>query len=308
MHNHPRLRILLPVLVLLAHPAAPAAADAPAAPPAAAGPSKHVLIIGIDGVRSDALQAAGTPNLDALIAAGAVSYDAFAGGVLGTVSQAQSSSGPGWTSILTGVWADKHGVKDNSFKGRNFENYPHFYQRIREANPTATLASIVQWEPIDSLIVAPASTDYRATGQAVADKAVAYLAANDPVVLFLHFDDVDHAGHHSGFSTTNTEYLAAISQADQDVGKVLAAIHERPKHADEEWLVLVTTDHGGIQKGHGGQSAVERTVFMIASGGGVTHRVISPGPGLTAIAPTVLTYLGIPINPAWGWESLPFGL
>jgi membrane-anchored protein YejM (alkaline phosphatase superfamily) len=37
---------------------------------AAASQPRKVLIIGIDGVRTDALQQANTPNIDALIASG----------------------------------------------------------------------------------------------------------------------------------------------------------------------------------------------------------------------------------------------
>ena len=126
--------------------------------------------------------------------------------------------------------------------------------------------------------------------------------------MFLHFDDIDHAGHEFGYGTGIPQYVAALRKVDAEVGTVLSAIHNRRNHANEQWLVLVTTDHGGIGMEHGGQSAGERIIFIIASGGGVAHRVISPGPGQTAIAPTVFAYLDIPIHPEWGWESKPFGL
>ena len=79
---------------------------------------KHVLVIGIDGCRSDALQAANVPNLKTLIDRGTVCYQVISGGELGTKTQQPTSSGPGWSSILTGVWCDKHGVSDNKFDGQ----------------------------------------------------------------------------------------------------------------------------------------------------------------------------------------------
>ena len=126
--------------------------------------NRRVLLIGIDGVRSDAMQAADTPHMDALIAVGAVSYDAFAGGIPGTATQQITSSGPGWSSILTGTWTNKHGVTSNSFSGDNYEDYPHFFRRVKEVNSAACTASIVQWSPIDTYIVGPidAFTDHRA--------------------------------------------------------------------------------------------------------------------------------------------------
>ena len=42
-------------------------------------------------------------------------------------------SGPGWSSMLTGVWADKHGVHDNSFKGANYAKHPHFFHWLHQA-------------------------------------------------------------------------------------------------------------------------------------------------------------------------------
>ncbi|MBK8659915.1 MAG: alkaline phosphatase family protein [Bacteroidetes bacterium] len=62
---------------------------------------RKVLIIGIDGTRSDALQQANVPNLDALIANGLYTYDAWHCGI--------TVSGPSWSTIMTGVWWNKHG-------------------------------------------------------------------------------------------------------------------------------------------------------------------------------------------------------
>jgi len=59
------------------------------------GPSKRVLIIGIDGCRPDTLLAAVTPNLDRLREGAAFSFRAMTGDV--------PISGPGWSSALTGV-------------------------------------------------------------------------------------------------------------------------------------------------------------------------------------------------------------
>ena len=63
-------------------------------------PSSRVLVIGIDGVRSDALTAANTPNIDALMSAGVYSPDALNDDI--------TISGPGWSDILCGVRSDKH--------------------------------------------------------------------------------------------------------------------------------------------------------------------------------------------------------
>ena len=122
---------------------------------------RHVLIIGLDGVRADSIQAANTPNIDALISNGAVTYNAFAGGVLGQPSQQATVSGPGWSSILTGVWVDKHNVSNNSFSGRNFVSYPHLFSRIKQGDAGAYLSSFASWPEIHTYILS--DDDYRYT-------------------------------------------------------------------------------------------------------------------------------------------------
>ena len=69
---------------------------------------KKLLFIGWDGVRSDALIAANTPNLDSLFGQAIYSFNVDRGPY--TVST------PGWSSILHGVWPSKHGLTENSFR------------------------------------------------------------------------------------------------------------------------------------------------------------------------------------------------
>ena len=218
-----------------------------------------VLIIGIDGCRPDALQAAATPHIDQLIANATYSYDAL--------TEAPTWSGVGWSGMLTGVWRDKHGVSDNSFSGSNYGMYPHFFNRLGECNANLVRASIVHWGPINSQIVD--QVEYGrivATDLAVQQEAVAYLGSADPDVLFLHFDDVDGVGHRYGFDPAVAEYRAVISLTDTYVGDIMAAVQNRPSYSNENWLVILSTDHGGNLTGHGGSSIEERLIFNIFSG------------------------------------------
>ncbi|GAA5495775.1 hypothetical protein Rhal01_01954 [Rubritalea halochordaticola] len=279
---------------------------------------RRVLYIGIDGVRPDALQAANTPNMDALAAEGVITYNAFSGGVLGTSSQQSTYSGPGWSSLLTGVWTDKHKVTNNSFTGHDFQNYPHFFRRIKEEVPTAHVSSIIHWSPIDTVIVEGSKdggvefVDFRSnqsTDTGVANVAAAQLGSSDPDVMFLHFDEVDYAGHGYGYSTSVPEYLSAIEGVDGYIGTVLTALQNRPQYAQEDWLVIVSTDHGGTGTGHGGQTSGERTIFMLVSGGATENGVVSTeSPGQPAAPATAMKHLGITLDPSWGWEEDAFGL
>ncbi|MCA9021440.1 MAG: alkaline phosphatase family protein, partial [Planctomycetaceae bacterium] len=116
--------------------------------------NKRVLVIGMDGTRPDALMQAKTPTFDRLIREGAFTDQAQ---ILGKRYQKNDTiSGPGWSSILTGVWADKHGVHDNDFKGKNYELFPHFFKRLKRERPDAQTVSFVSWEPIHDHILSEA--------------------------------------------------------------------------------------------------------------------------------------------------------
>ncbi len=279
--------------------------------------SQHVLVVGVDGLRVDALQQAATPALDGLIADGAVTYDGFAGGELGEITEQPTFSGPGWSSILTGVWIDKHGVEFNVFDDARFDDYPHFFARVREMKPDAYLSSFVTWAPINESILASADADVAYSPDtndssegdiAVTAAVVSHLGSETPDVVFVHLDEVDHQGHVSGYSTMIPEYVGAVEAVDTQIGEMLEAIRGRETYAVEDWLIIVTSDHGGLGNGHGGQSDDERTIALITSGGSVQiARVISPGPGQTAVPPTVMKHLGLEVDPDWGWASEPFG-
>ncbi len=217
----------------------------------------RVLVIGIDGCRADALRAANAPNIHGLLDNAVYSFDAL--------TQFPTWSGAGWSSMCTGVWEDKHGVLDNSFVGSNYAQYPHFIQRTEAHDPSLHTASIVHWAPINTQINTLCDIEINVpTDLEVKTSAVSYLTDNDPDILFVAFDDVDHAGHGYGFAPEIPEYMATIELTDGYVGEIMDALLDRPNFMEENWLVLLTTDHGGNLAGHGGASFEERNIFFIA--------------------------------------------
>ena len=229
---------------------------------------KKVLIIGIDGCRADALELAQTPNIDGLIANGIYSPNAL--------NEDITISGPGWSAILCGVWSPKHLVTGNDFTINDYENYPSIFRHAEEFDSTINTLSICHWDPINDYIV-QSYVDFKlnvSTDAEVSSQAVSYISANDPDLTFLHFDDVDYAGHGYGFNPAVPEYISAIETVDALIGPILQAIQQRPNYSNEDWLILVSSDHGGVSTSHGGTSIEHREVAFIASGNNIAQQVV----------------------------------
>jgi predicted AlkP superfamily pyrophosphatase or phosphodiesterase len=285
--------------------------------------TQRVLLIGIDGVRSDALKIAAVTHLAALIRDGAFADDTQ---ILGERFRGNDTlSAPGWASILTGVWADKHGVVGYTFEGANFERYPDFLRRLKQVRPAARTAAFTSWRRIayhiltspDVLNLFPMfpARKHSPAGDLNADRQVAeaagrHLTEANPAAVFVSFILPDTVGHRSGFDPSVREYLHAIEMIDRLVGTVLRGMRNRKTFAREDWLVLVTSDHGGKgthhKAGHGDPDVL--TVFLIMSGPAVRPGKIESPTYIVDPAVTALTHLKVDIDPAWGLDGKAIGL
>ena len=132
------------------------------------------------------------------------------------------------------------------------------------------------WSPINDYILEnDVDESINTTSDAaIRDAAVNVLQNENPHAIFLHFDEVDGAGHSYGFNPNAPEYINTIENTDLFVSDVMNALTNRPNYINENWLILVSTDHGGIGLNHGGTSIEEETIFFIASGAAIETEVI----------------------------------
>ncbi|MEU3775443.1 alkaline phosphatase family protein [Streptomyces sp. NPDC032472] len=268
----------------------------------AAATTDKVLVIGLDGVVLDRIKAANAPNLNGLMAQGLTARS-----TLYSSPMAATSSGPGWSTIATGVWPDKHGVKDNSFTGKNYGAYPDFLTRIENARPSLNTYAAADWEPITSTDqngpVFSAKVDkrlslkgdrdgYGSEDPKIAAAASAELRDQNPDAAFVYLGQVDSAGH--SYGATSQQYLDAIARVDTLAGQLLTAVAARPTYAQENWKILVTTDHGHTDAGgHGGSTVQERGTFVIAKGAGIPAGSVRSDVKLVDVAATALSHVGV---------------
>ena len=77
---------------------------------------------------------------------------------------------------------------------------------------------------------------------------------------------------------------------------------------NEDWLIFVTTDHGGLGFGHKETVPETQTIFILAAGRGVRPGKIIPPPCITDISVTSLAHIGIPIDKEWDLDGCTIAL
>ncbi len=300
----------------LALTALPAAAEAPSRL------SPKVLLIGLDGIRGDALQKASTPTIDRLLANGIVDWDTRV--VSPEVTSSDTVSGPGWTTFLTGTWSDRHGVIDNSFKGRTAARAPHCFRLAKQSQPQLRTASFLDWTPLSQHVTSDADLDIVVTPSAAsheydgADRALTLMAAavlqNEPIDLaFVYLGAIDEAGHKFGFHPSVEEYTRRIATADAQLGQLLRAVRARNTFDNEDWLFVLSADHGGEGRGHGGgrdNPLINRVPMIVSGAAAARGEDVARPVATTDVVAVALQHLRIPIDPQWqlagsadGWLS-----
>lgn len=228
---------------------------------------KHVILIGSDGFGAYAFENAKVPNLRAMMQEGSWSLQAR--------SVLPSSSAANWASMVMGAGPELHGYttwgsKKPDMPARVLDEYgmfPSVYALLRKEKPDSEIGVIYEWDGIGYLFPkAAVNHDQNPDGDiAIANAASQYIKEKKPNFLFVHLHDVDSVGHKVGHATP--EYYAAIERTDTHIGTILRSIEEAG--IAKSTVVLFTSDHGGVNKGHGLISMNEMQIPWIIKGPGI---------------------------------------
>lgn len=253
---------------------------------------RRAVVIGVDGLRPDALAIADAPNLRRLMDEGGSTWTAT------TQLEVPPVSGPGWATLLTGVDPSAHLVSGNNDLGDRSVAWPTIPQRVRESGRPVSL--VINWLGVLALSSSLAY-DELVIGDdvAVGVDAEARVNAGDALV-WTHFNDVDSAGHATGFTPDNPGYVAEIEDVDAQIGPALAAVAARP--ASERWLVVLVTDHAGEGTSHDQEIPSVQTIPAAIWHDGIAH-VDLGAVHQRDLAPTLLAWFGLsdPALPGEPW-------
>jgi len=294
--------------------------------------SKKVVFIIVDGIPDDVIDSVATPNLDEIIAVGGITK-ATMGGDKDGYSQTPTISAVGYNSLLTGVWANKHNVWGNGIKDPNY-NYETIFRLYKDEFPEGKTAIFSTWLDNRTKLVGDGlpqtrnlAIDYHFDGleidtvkyphdeertyihlidEEVSKEAARSISENAPDLSWIYLEFTDDMSHKFGNSP---QFVEAVQKADVQIGRVWDAIKEREVNFNEDWLVVITTDHGREDSGygHGGQSDRERSIWIATNAEDLNAHFDEVGQTVD-ILPSILNFLGmeIPKEKRMELDGVPF--
>jgi len=293
---------------------------------------KAVFII-IDGVPADVLERVPTPAIDEISARGAYTR-AYVGGEINGITQTPTVSADGYMSLLTSTWVNKHNIWNNDVSQPNY-NYWNIFRIAKNQKRNYTTAIFSTWIENRTELIGEGKAaagnlkmDFVLDGleldkenypnekhslhlfkidEKVSETAADCIREEAPDLTWVYLWYMDSAGHEFGDSPYFDQYLEL---ADKQVARIWEAIKYREKQYGEEWMIVVTTDHGRTAsngKGHGGQSERERTTWISTN---VMPNVyfFQGQPAITDIAVSISRFMdfSIPKDVQYEQEGAPF--
>ena len=257
------------------------ASAVPSPTPATIAPAR-VVIVSVDGLRPDAVQQVNPPNLLALTAKGAYTWQAQ------TITP--SNTLPSHVSGLTGFLPGRHGITwDDYLPANGAIKVPTIFIAARKAGRrTAMVSGKDKFNTFRDTAEMDIFVGGTRADADVADQAVAQLYAGVDL-LFVHLPDVDLSGHAT--SWMSAAYLEKVAKADEAIGRIMNALPENT-------TLIVTADHGGRASSHGTTDRLDMTIPWIIAGPRIRqgHAITAPVSTLDTTA-TAAFVLGLTLPP-----------
>lgn len=207
---------------------------------------RKVLVISIDGVTGSEIKTIAPTNITELQKTSKYSFDMLKSGISNDVSS--------WATMVTGVGFSKHSIGTGNFDRVNDPNanqhaeiksYRNMLDYITQYKAVKT-AVITPWDNLRKYLINADFAPVISTDIAVKDSTINILTKQDNVgTVIVNFREVESAGANGGYLATNTNYKNAIVKADEYVGNIVTALKTRKNYTNEDWLIIVTTNHGG---------------------------------------------------------------
>lgn len=219
---------------------------------------RRVLWINIDGAVGQVVKDHTPANIKAMLPNSKYTFAGLSDNRL--VIDTDAEDCVNWTTLLTGVIAEKHKVRDNSYipdldvnpgnPNQAVAYFPNIIEHITEASPNARTLCITPWKTLNENMLNNTSKTITSTSDEESrDLVVDNLENEDMNFTLVSFKGMQEAGEAGGFSASNAAYINALNTIDGYIGECLDKINKRENAQNEDWLVVITSDHGGKADG-----------------------------------------------------------
>src|SRR6266550_5542037 len=228
---------------------------------------EHVVIVSIDGLRPDMMLRTNTPVMKSLMRSGCYTMWARTTEVSITL--------PSHVSMLTGVVPERHAIWWNIELDKEYMRYPSVPTIFELAKARGLTTALAVGKGKLEALGKKGSLDWAywpdgyAQAYQVAEEARKIIEEHRPHLFFIHFPDVDAAGHGSGWGSR--QQSLAVERCDQALGMVMAAL--RRAGIAETTAIIVTSDHGGAGYSHGADDMRSRNIPWMISGPGIRKNI-----------------------------------
>lgn len=263
--------------------------------------AQHVVFIGFDGWGSYCMDSVKMPYTRTLMYEGCYTYNKKA--------ELPSISSPNWSAIFCGAPIEFIGWSVNG-NSPNMEPayvnergcFPSIFTLMHEQLPSSQTICIHQWSGIRPLID-PEIVDIceKKTEAEITPLACNYIKTYKPELIALVYDHPDYEGHKIGHDTPS--YHSKMEKLDTYVADIIDALKQAGIYDDT--IIIMTSDHGGINKSHGGTTPEEMNTPFIISGknvkkGGEFGQTMMQ----YDVAHTIAEIFGLQIPDCWRGKSM----
>ena len=264
--------------------------------------AEHVILIGLDGWGAYSYDKADMPNIKNMAKDGCYT--------LKKRSVLPSSSAVNWASMYMGAGPELHGYTEWGSRVPELPSrivdedgiFPTMFGLLRQQHPEAVIGNIAEWDGIryvcDTLALnLDQIISEKPLNQSTTAAACDYIKSAKPTLLNIVYDEPDHVGHGAGHDTP--QYYAKLHELDSCVAEIVQATKDAGIYDNS--IIIVTADHGGIGKGHGGKTMQEMETPFIILGKGVRKggNEIPESMMQFDIAPTIAHIFGLETPQVW---------
>ena len=256
---------------------------------------KKALVIMLDGMRSDTVENAHLPNIKMLQdGKWQQGYKCAWSLTANTILDTKTVSGPNHIAIASGITFAKHRVPGNGKNVCDFKKWPSWLSRLVAAKPEMKALFMYSWRWDKSISPDPkVEFIHGSDADNMASMPGRLTASDAPDAVMWFIDLPDHGGHGFGYYPSSTGYLNTMYECDKAIGNALAAIASRPSFSNEDWLIIVVSDHGGYHRTHGLMNGQATTIPLMVTGRNVRQGRMPGTPHNYDVAPTALAHFGI---------------